>query len=271
VVGALGFAATAKYSVSRSLLVIPNFRDSSRLAPFLRDLVVTLPVHFSILVSEDGSGSEEVGRIRALISDVRQEMTGRGQHGPELLEPLLHHPNTGKGGAVLRGWSQRAGYELLAFADADGAVSAGEIVRAEKFMRSSLPSIDALFGSRVKMMGRTIHRKMLRHYSGRIFATLVSTVAQVPAYDTQCGLKILTAAAFEKIRPFTQSVGFAFDVELLLLLLKSGQRVVEFPIDWEDVAGSKVHLLRDSTRMAREVFRIRRRVQSLKLDAAAGV
>jgi hypothetical protein len=115
------------------------------------------------------------------------------------------------------------------------------------------------------MLGRSIQRRVIRHYTGRIFATLVSTVAQVPAYDTQCGLKILTASAFERISPFAQSLGFAFDVELLLLLLKTGQRVVEFPIDWEDVAGSKVHLLRDSTRMAREVFHIRRRVEALKV------
>ena len=251
--------------MSRTLLVIPNFRDSGRLAPFLRDLVATLPGHFSILVSEDGSGVEEVARIKALVSEVRQETTPGGSHAPELLEPLCHHPNSGKGGAVLRGWCQGTGYELLAFADADGAVSAAEIVRAEQFMRSSPSSMDALFGSRVKMMGRSIHRSKIRHYTGRIFATLVSSVGRVPAYDTQCGLKILTAEAFDKIRPFTQSVGFAFDVELLLLLLKAGQRVVEFPIDWEDVAGSKVLLLRDSTRMALEVFRIRRRVDALTL------
>ena len=226
--------------------------------------MTTLPPHFSILVSEDGSGSEEVVRIKALVAEVRQEMS-RGENGPELLEPLIHDPNSGKGGAVLRGWRQGVGYELLAFADADGAVSAREIVRAEAFMRSTTPSIDALFGSRVKMLGRSIGRSGIRHYSGRIFATLVSVVGNVPAYDTQCGLKILTSAAFERIRPYTQSLGFAFDVELLLLLLKTGRRVAEFPIDWEDVAGSKVHLLRDSTRMAREVFRIRRRVEALKL------
>ena len=183
---------------------------------------------------------------------------------------MIHNPNSGKGGAVFRGWREGAGYGLLAFADADGAVSAREILRAEQHMRSSSPSIDALFGSRVKMLGRTIHRSRIRHYSGRVFATLVSVVGRVPAYDTQCGLKILTAAAFKKINPHAQSVGFAFDVELLLLLLKTGQRVVEFPIDWEDIAASKVHLLRDSTRMAREVFRIRRRLDALKPTASGG-
>jgi len=41
--------------------------------------------------------------------------------------------------------------------------------------------------------------------------------------------------------------------------------VIEFPVDWRDVPGSKVNLLRDSWRMAREVFRIRRRVDGIAI------
>jgi len=259
---------TLEYPVNRTLLVIPSYRDSRRLGPFLRELVFTLPEHFSILISEDGSGPEEVIRIKSLVSESRRELTQRALRGPEILEPLIHHPNSGKGGAVFRGWRAGAGYGLLAFADADGAVSAREILRAEQHMRSSIPNIDALFGCRVKMLGRIIHRSMIRHYTGRVFATLVSIVGNLPPYDTQCGLKILTAEAFEKIKPYATSLGFAFDVELLMLLQKTGNRVVEFPIDWEDVPGSKVHLIADSLRMALEVFRIRRRVDSLKLEVA---
>ena len=169
----------------------------------------------------------------------------------------------------MRGWREGAGYSLLAFTDADGAVSATELLRAEQFMRSGVIATDALFGSRVKMLGRQIHRAPIRHYSGRIFATLVSIATGVPAYDTQCGLKILKSSAFEKISPHAESLGFAFDVELLLLLLKAGQTVVEFPLDWQDVSGSKVNLLRDSLRMAREVFKIRHRVDRLCMESDA--
>jgi len=246
--------------VSRTLLTIPHYRDSTRLAPFLRELQETLPAHFSILVSDDGSGAGEVDRLRALVSE-RQKVAKKGE--ATLLDPLLHVPNTGKGGAVIRGWDQGEGFSLIAFADADGAVSAAEILRAEQHMRAAQGGVDALFGSRVKMLGRSIRRTPVRHISGRVFATLVSLVAGLTAYDTQCGLKILTPDAYRKIRPHMKSVGFAFDVELCLLLLKRGQAVQEFPLDWEDIAGSKVSLLRDSTRMAIEVFKIRRRVDAL--------
>jgi hypothetical protein len=92
---------------------------------------------------------------------------------------------------------------------------------------------------------------------------LVSNLGGVPAYDTQCGLKFLKADAYKKIAPFLQCQGFAFDVELCLLLRKFGYSISEFPVDWRDVPGSKVSLIRDSWRMALEVGRIVKRVGKL--------
>jgi len=245
--------------MSQTLLVVPHFRDTFRFEPFLEELVAILPSHFAVVVSDDGSGSTEVAGLCSLLLRKRASL---GPNAPTLLEPLLHQGNTGKGAAVVRGWQQGKEYSLLAFADADGAVSASEILRAEQHFRSQRV-YDALLGSRIKMLGRSIRRNPLRHVSGRIFATLVSVVSGLPAYDTQCGFKILTRQAFERIQPHLVSTGFAFDVELCLLLLKTGHSVVEFPLDWSDVPGSKLNLLRDSIRMTLEVFRIRQRVAAL--------
>jgi len=242
-------------------LVIPHYNDTARLESFLEALQRGLPERFSILVSDDGSTPRERVRLTALIHDVQKKQPDGGSI---ILAPIFTPGNTGKGGAVLRGWDQSGNADLLAFADADGAVSAAEILRAEVFFRSpEAATADALFASRVKMLGRTVDRSLKRHLSGRVFATLVSIVGRVPAYDTQCGLKILRRSAFEKIRSHQQSVGFAFDVELCLLLRKFGCPIIEFPVDWTDIPGSKVSLLRDSTRMACEVFKIRHRVDGL--------
>jgi len=243
----------------KTALVVPHYNDVSRLAPFLADLVATLPGHFEVLLSDDGSQDEEKNALRRLLADSQK----KSAKGFRVHDPLFIEKNTGKGGAVLRGWDASAEADVLAFADADGAVGASEIVRAEAFFRAS--DYDALFANRVKMLGRTVERSLKRHLSGRVFATLVSNAGRIPAYDTQCGLKFLRRPAFEKIRPHQQTVGFAFDVELCLLLLKFGFRVIEFPVDWRDVPGSKVSLFRDSWRMAREVFKIRRRVASLQI------
>ena len=211
----------------KTQLVIPHYNDTARLESFLDALQRGLPERFSILVSDDGSTPHERERLAALIHAVQQKQSGGG---PVFLDPLFTPRNTGKGGAVLRGWDHSGDADLLAFADADGAVSAAEILRAESFFRSpEAATADALFASRVKMLGRTVERR----------------------------------SAFEKIRPHQKSVGFAFDVELCLLLRKFGFRMLEFPVDWSDIPGSKVSLLRDSTRMAREVFKIRCRVNQI--------
>lgn len=156
------------------------------------------------------------------------------------------------------------GYSLLAFVDADGAVNASEIMRAESFFRSEACDADALFASRVKLLGRSIQRYFFRHLAGRIFATLVSELTKVPVYDSQCGLKIINTEAYQKVQPYHTSEGFAFDVELLLLLLNSGSKVAEFPVDWHDVKGSKVSLLTDSILMACQVVKIKNHINALK-------
>ena len=116
----------------------------------------------------------------------------------------------------------------------------------------------AIFAARVMMMGRTIQRHWQRHLIGRVFATLVGTLLRVPVYDSQCGLKIVPRAAFERVREILTIKGFAFDVELLCALVDSGCAVREEPINWREVPGGKVRLVRDSWRMLRDVWRVRR-------------
>jgi glycosyltransferase involved in cell wall biosynthesis len=244
--------------VSKTLLLIPHYNDAERVEPFLNDLLETLPSHFAILVSDDGSLLQQRSRLEALISEFPE-----CQDRPTLLSPLFTDINQGKGSVVRRGWAQAENYSLIAFADADGAVSAKEILRAERYMRQQGVGADALFASRVKMLGRSVKRSGLRHYAGRIFATLVSVTADLPAYDTQCGLKIIKTEHYKKISPYLKTAGFSFDVELCMFLMKSGSRIIEFPVDWQDIAGSKVNLLRDSIRMALEVFKIRHRVSMI--------
>ena len=107
------------------------------------------------------------------------------------------------------------------------------------------------------MLGRVVNRQFKRHLLGRIYATLVSESLNIPIYDSQCGLKLVPAPAFRAIQNQLSILGFAFDVDLLVHLIDHGTPVIEVPIDWHEEPGGKVHLLRDSWRMAQDVLQIR--------------
>jgi dolichyl-phosphate beta-glucosyltransferase len=206
-----------------------------------------------IMVVEDGSDVEEVSRMTAIVEEQRDQY--------DCLLPLKVLPrNHGKGAAVYLGWSDAGNADWLGFVDADGSCSALEVARLIQLLRSETStqsSKSVFFASRVKMLGRNVDRLFKRHLLGRIFATLVSELLDVPVYDSQCGLKLVPRAAYETIADRLRIKGFAFDVELMVALLDTGCYIQEIPIDWFEVSGGKINLLRDSWRMASDVIKIR--------------
>ena len=235
------------------LLVVPCFRESNRIGAFLPGLCTALRVceNVSVLVVEDGGGPSEQARMSELI-------TGWTRQHANLLPPLMLPENIGKGGAVYAGWREHEDAEWLGFVDADGSCPAEEVVRLINLARLEKAPPRALFASRVKMLGRKIDRQLKRHLLGRIYATLVSELLDIPVYDSQCGLKLVAAAAWRRIKPALTVNGFAFDAQLLLALRKSGCEVIEVPIDWHETPGGKIRLVRDSFKMAMDVLAIRR-------------
>lgn len=235
-------------------LVVPCYRESARLPHFLPQLCAEMDgiVGVSVLVVDDGSGEREAVATRNIVEDLRT------RHA--CLLPLLELPNNlGKGGAVYAGWAANEDAKWLGFVDADGSCSAPEVARLVRLAMVDDPNPPALFASRVKMLGRRVERLFKRHLLGRVYATLVSELLHIPVYDSQCGLKLVPRVAYEKAAGHLQVHGFAFDVELMTALLDSGCPVVEVPIDWREMPGGKVSLLRDSWRMALDVYCIRRR------------
>lgn len=242
-------------------LIIPCYREEERLSPCLRELVGAFQesrfrARFTIV--DDGSGRESAERLLGVIAPIREEH-------PELFhEPVLLLDNVGKGGAVQAGWDAALARvpspEVVGFVDADGATPAEEVVGLVRSLIEREEAVDAVFGSRIKMLGKRIDRHLRRHLLGRVFATLTHRLTGLEIYDSQCGAKLIRTGALRVIRPDLRETGYAFDVELCLLLQRAGFRVVEHPVSWSDTPGSRVRLLRDGWQMFTSLVSISRRL-----------
>lgn len=245
-------------------LVIPCYREEKRLAAFLPELldgIRDFPARVVVQVVDDGSGDVSSAELAALVRRLSES------HPETLRDPLLLPGNLGKGGAVFAGWDlamHEDGAEeatWLAFADADGATSATEILRLAQIALDS-QDLDGVLGSRILMMGKTVTRSQKRHIVGRAYATLTTLFTGIEVYDSQCGCKFVRNRAYQKIRPRLEEKRFGFDMELIAFLLRSGAKLEEFPVDWTDVPGSRVRLFRDGWRMFASLWKLRKRLRT---------
>ncbi len=243
------------------LLVIPCYKDGHRLSPFLKSLRQLLPSNFAIQVVDDGSGKDHAKLLHQIILELDHHQP---HFGAQILPPIFLPQNQGKGAAVRAGWGGCAKYDISAFVDADGSISAQEVFRGFHYLTDHWSEIDGVLGSRIRMLGKKVERNPFRHISGRIFATAVSLLCKLPVYDSQCGFKLFKSNFLAQIRDQAESNRFAFDVELILLLELAGARLHEIPIDWADQAGSKVRFSRDIPAMLFDVWKTSRRIDSGK-------
>jgi len=226
---------------ARCVIVVPCYNEERRLQPrrFLDYMTHAFDVDF--LMVNDGSTDRTTDVLAAL------ERTSGGR-----IRTLTLAPNRGKAEAVRQGLTRAlAGEpEVVGFWDADLATPLEAIDELREELRRR-PQVEMVFGSRVKLLGRTIERQPMRHYAGRVFATLTSLALRLPVYDTQCGAKLfrrtpqITAYFAE---PF--STRWIFDVEILArALTQPGRRaalvegggILEYPLhEWRDIKGSKL-------------------------------
>ncbi|MBV9613760.1 MAG: glycosyltransferase, partial [Acidobacteriaceae bacterium] len=89
---------------------------------------------------------------------------------------LARSQNRGKAETVRAGVNhalENFTQEFIGYWDADLATPLEEIAAFLGVFEDN-PRIEMVFGSRVKLLGRRVERKAIRHYLGRTFATVVS-------------------------------------------------------------------------------------------------
>jgi glycosyltransferase involved in cell wall biosynthesis len=244
-----------------TVIVIPCYNEEKRLHGDELLLLLRDPrVH--VLFVNDGStdGTE------ALLRSLQASVTDR-------IDVLSLESNRGKAEAVRAGLLRAldAGARVVGFIDADLATPPDEVLRILDVIRED-PALSAVMGSRVALLGSKIERNPVRHYLGRIFASIAAYTLKLMVYDTQCGAKFFRSGrALEAAlaQPFTSR--WSFDVELLGCLMVAleqrpgeSRRFLEVPLKrWSDIQGSKLRPL-SMIKATLDLFRIGRRLKGLR-------
>jgi glycosyltransferase involved in cell wall biosynthesis len=254
----------------RASLVVPCFNEGKRLDVAAFRSYLSARHGIRIIFVDDGSSDDTV--------EVLQRVCRGYEDSTHILKG---GKNRGKAEAVRMGMLyalNQGDPQIVGFWDADLATP---LEAVEKLLRilDARPDIDMVFGSRVKLLGRTVNRKPIRHYLGRIFATVVSVALGIAIYDTQCGAKLFRVHPDLRevlAEPFLSK--WVFDIEILARYIalcgndpaRVEQMIYEFPLQkWTDVEGSKVRP-KDFFVAISDVIRIRRKYRSgRRLDPAA--
>lgn len=228
-------------------VVIPAFNEQERLPATLEAVLGHLArggwSGFEILVVDDGS-TDGTRAIAEAFSKRHSEV-----------HVLVNPGNRGKGFSVRQGMLRAEGDWVL-FTDADLSAPITELEKLFEAAREH--QADVIIGSRAldrSLIG--VHQSLFREQAGRVFNLMVRLLVGLPFWDTQCGFKLFSARAAREVFRRVRLEGFGFDVEALFIARKLGFRVVEVPVRWDHVEGTKVKLWRDSVEMFLDLLRVR--------------
>ncbi len=220
-------------------IVVPCFNEATRLP--VRKLTEFIEAHPNIgfILVNDGSKDQTL----YILKDIKST-------APQRIDVLNFTINQGKAEAVRQGFIHafRSGIDMIGYWDADLSTPLSAIFEYIEVFNEN-PSVKWVFGSRVRLLGRKIERSTIRHYIGRISATTISVVLNLPIYDTQCGAKLFKV---DESLPLIFKDKFIsrwiFEVELIARL-KAHLRDSSLPVkiiyehplmEWAETAGSKL-------------------------------
>ena len=233
------------------LIVTPVWNDSSRLATFgpsLASAFAQSPLAIRWVIADDGSSDHDIARLRELRQSFSEIFPEVHLH--------LADAHRGKGSIIREAWDLDTEAVWLAFADADGAVTAKDLLG---LVHQALEQQQSVIGIRKRTRETQITESPLRWVFHHGYLLVVHLLLGLRCEDLQCGAKILFAEDYRRIAHRLEEPGFPFDTELLATLNRSGASWLEIPVNWAEKKGGKVRPLVDAWYMFLAVLRIRQR------------
>ena len=232
-------------------VIIPAYNEEKRLPKTLSEIDKYLSqqdYQSEIIVVDGGSKDRTADMVREKMNEIKNLI-------------LIEVKNClGKGQAVREGMLQAKG-DYRIFTDADNSTNLDQV---EKMWSEFRAGYDIVIGSR-DIKGAVLDppqpflRKVIFGGGFRFLRKLIIGLWGID--DTQCGFKGFKAEVAKNIFSKLNTLGFAFDVEVLILAKKMGYKFKEVPIKWVNDPESKVKL-KHVIKMLLEIIKIR--LNSLK-------
>lgn len=237
-------------------VIVPCYNEEKRLRSDAFLSFVSSNPNIQLWFANDGSTDGTLALVRGL----EQQLPGQ-------IYVFDLEKNAGKAEVLRQAFLHVQGlhkYSYIGFIDADLSAPLKEILPVlQQFDQNESLILSA--GVRVKILGKDIERKPLRHYISRIFATFYNIILRMPNYDTQCGLKVFNAAYVPQVFGEQFISKWLFDIELFLRIqgiisrAEYEKRIREVPLfEWKEIGGSKLKFT-DFLNAPLEVLKIRKR------------
>ena len=206
----------------RATVCLPTYDERGNLEPMLRALAVVLREDDRVLVIDDNSPD------------------GTGELADALAEELpfvsvLHRPRKeGLGPAYLAGFRHAlaGGAELVLEMDCDFSHAPADVPR---LIAAAEDGADLAIGSRYIAGGEVGNWGLLRRAISRAGSVYTALFLRLGVKDPTAGFKCFRRVVLETIDPATiTSRGYAFQIETTYRARRSGFRIVEIPIRFDD-------------------------------------
>jgi dolichyl-phosphate beta-glucosyltransferase len=215
--------------------VLPAYNEEARLPSGLERVIAFLAAQdfdSEIVVADDGSRDRTPQIVRDRMATVPAKVRLR----------LEQHPaNQGKGAAIRTGMFAAAG-RFVFFMDADLATPPEESLKLLDHLQRGAAVAS---GSRIQPDGSDMRASQptQRRLVGRAFTFMRKALRILPDIDdTQCPMKGFEDHAAKAIFQRQRLSGWIFDAEVLFVARELGYDIVEVPVSWSHVDGSRLNV-----------------------------
>ena len=231
-------------------VVIPFFNESKRINKSLgkikKFITKNKKLRIEIILVNDGSADSS--------SEVINTFLKKNRSLKSKLKILNLKQNLGKGGALKKG-VLASKFDWILTSDMDLSVDLFELNKWIKKGELNF-NCEIFFGSR-ELKDSVVITKFYRRFLGIFFRIFSDLVLGIKQRDTQCGFKLYKKSAARKIFKDLISTGFEHDLELVLLAQRNSFEIIELPVHWVHMPGSKLNIIFDPIKMLLGIFKIR--------------